>query len=98
MSRFTTRIELHEVGLQKPTTQDYVRLHEAMKRFGFLRTITGGDGTVYLLPPAEYRRTASSTIEEIRDDAAKAAASVWSKFAVLVTEGKAAWQGLQEVK
>jgi hypothetical protein len=48
MQQFIIRIELHGAK-----GEDYSKLHSAMGHHGFLRTITGKDGVVYLLPTAE---------------------------------------------
>ncbi len=50
MSRFTTRVELHNAR----SYDDYARLHAQMEGRGFTRTIQGDDGVRYQLPSAEY--------------------------------------------
>jgi hypothetical protein len=92
MARFTTRVELDG----NPSRQDYNNLHQAMKRAGFSRFITGGDGKNYRLPHAEYDCTSGGDIQQIRSVAHNAASSVWSSVQVLVTAGDAAWSGLAE--
>jgi hypothetical protein len=65
MPQFIIRIELHQAK-----GEDYRKLHSAMGHHGFLRTITGQDGIVYLLPTAEYLRFGPRlTAEKFREDA-----------------------------
>ena len=92
MPQFIIRIELHGAK-----GEDYSKLQSAMGHHGFLRTITGNDGIVYLLPTAEYIRYGSGlTAEKVRGDAVAGASTVSGKFAVLVaeTEGPIVWSGL----
>ena len=92
MPQFIIRIELHGAK-----GEDYSKLHSAMGHHGFLRTITGNDGIVYLLPTAEYIRSGPSlTAEKVRGDAVAGASTVPGKFSVLVaeTEGPIVWSGL----
>jgi len=92
MPQFLVRIELHGAK-----GEDYTRLDSAMGHHGFLRTITGKDGIVYLLPTAEYIRFGLGlTAEKVRGDAAAGASTVSGKFAVLVAEanGPIMWSGL----
>jgi hypothetical protein len=92
MSQFIIRIELHGAK-----GEDYSKLHSAMGHHGFLRTITGKDGVVYLLPTAEYIRSgAGLTAEKVREDAIAGASTMFGKFAVLVVEanGPIVWSGL----
>jgi hypothetical protein len=81
MARFTTRVELHDAK----TWEDYNKLHIAMEKEGFTRTIRT-DNESYQLPTAEYNRDAALTKEEILESAKKAASTTGHKFAVLVTE------------
>jgi hypothetical protein len=54
MAKFITRVELH-----KATREDCDRLHTAMEKRAFSRTITAANGTDYDLPMAEYDRIGS---------------------------------------
>jgi hypothetical protein len=93
MPQFIIRIELHGAK-----GEDYIKLHSAMGHHGFLRTITGNDGIVYLLPTAEYIRYGLGlTAEKVRGDALAGASRVSGKFAVLVAEtnGPIMWSGLE---
>jgi hypothetical protein len=94
MPSFTTRVELH-----RATGEDYERLHLAMEKRGFSRTITSDKGVRYDLPTAEYDRSGSSlTRAEVRDDAKAAASSVTKSYSVLVTESNGrTWHGLEKV-
>ena len=92
MPQFIIRIELHGAN-----GEDYSKLHSAMGHHGFLRTITGNDGKVYLSPTAEYIRSGPGlTAEKVRRDAVAGASTVSGKIAVLVaeTEGLILWSGL----
>jgi hypothetical protein len=92
MPQFIIRIELHEAK-----GDDYRKLHSAMGHHGFLRTITGQDGIVYLLPTAEYLRFGPGlTAEKVREDAIAGASTVSEKCAILVAEtnGPIVWRGL----
>lgn len=91
MMSFIIRVELHGV---KHDEVPYTSLHGAMRAAGFSRTITGSDGKTYHLPPAQYHAEGAHTIEYIRGVAAKAAEKANRPFAVLVTQGQSAWQGL----
>ena len=60
------------------------RLHSAMAREGFSRTITDEKGIVYELPIAEYYKSTSENIEEVLERAKKAATTTGKKFGVIV--------------
>lgn len=97
MARFTTRVVLH--GVEESDTDTYEKLHAAMGRAKFSRTIQGTDMVVYDMPPAEYNRIADGkSVDSIRDEAAAAARTVWKEFSVLVTEGTRSWVGLKTAK
>ena len=68
MTRFTVRVELHEAN-----EEDYERLHVEMENRGLGRTIRGGDGRDFQLPPAEYNDISNRTPETVRADARAAA-------------------------
>ena len=92
MSKFTTRVELHNAD-----SDDYDTLHDEMKAEGFSRTIENSDGVSYHLPTAEYNYIGDATASDVRDKAANAASRVKDKFEVLVTESKTrSWQGLKK--
>jgi hypothetical protein len=93
MPQFIIRIELHGAK-----GEVYSKLNSAMGHQGFLRTITGNDGIVYLLPTAEYIGFGLGlTAERVRGDAVAGASTVSGKFAVLVAEtnGPIMWSGLE---
>lgn len=91
MARFMTRIELHG----NPTAENYAKLHEAMERQGFGRTIASGDGSHYHLPTAEYYGEFNLTLQQVLDRAKTAAASVWTKFSAVSSETvSSSWSGL----
>ena len=92
MPKFITRVELHG-----PTQgEDYSKLHSAMEKHGFSRTITSDKGNTYHLPTAEYYRFGPSlTSQQVGSEAQAAAATVRPKHAALVTEaGHIRWDGL----
>lgn len=93
MPRFTVRVELHGAD-----ERDYETLYENMKAKGFTKTITGDDGRVWDLPPAEYNLIKELTRDQVRDLAADAAKATLRKAGVLVTEGSRCWTGLDETR
>jgi hypothetical protein len=94
MASFTTRIELHDA-----TSQDYEALHKKMTNAGFSNQVTGGDGDVYQMPPAEYNYEGNVTADAVREKAKVAAAAVKKSYAVFVTEaGRRAWYGLTRIR
>ena len=98
MAYFVVRVELHELNSrQKPTWDDYQRLHIAMQQRRYWRVIQGGDNKWYHMPHATYFAAFDNrTKEQIREEAAAIVGSVWSKAGTLVTEGYSAWVGLNE--
>jgi hypothetical protein len=93
MSQYLVRVELHNANYD-----DYESLHAAMERAGFSRTIRGDDGKSYQLPTAEYHTAGNYSATGVRDAAAKAAASVGKRYAVVAAEASSiAWVGLSEV-
>lgn len=93
MPRFTTRVELH-YGEE----DDYEKLHAAMERQGFSRTIVSGDGITYHLPTAEYNREGNLTKEQVLESAKRAATTTGCTYAVLVTESNGrTWHNLEKV-
>lgn len=94
MSQYITRIELHDA-----VWSEYTKLHEAMRGEGFSQAIASNDGTIYELPPAEYNYIGQETKGQVHDKAQRAARTVKSSFAVLVTESNGIiWTGLKVLK
>jgi len=91
MANFLARIELDIAG-----PEDYERLHDSMRRRGYLCEITGEDGVVYQLPTGTYYVTDSSAVLSVALSAAVDAANETGKqAAVFVTKWDAArWSGL----
>jgi hypothetical protein len=81
MAKFTTRVELHDAK----TWEDYDKLHAAMEKKGFSRTIVFG-GITYQLPTAEYNYVGEVTRDQVLELAKSAATATGHKFCVLVTE------------
>lgn len=93
MANFTVRVELHGAD-----ESDYETLYEHMKAKGFAKTISGADGKVYALPPAEYNLVKEITRDQARDLAAAAAKVTKRNAGILVTEGIRSWSGLEETR
>jgi hypothetical protein len=92
MSKFTTRVELHNAD-----EDDYSDLHAAMEDQGFSRLIASNDGITYRLPTAEYNLDEDWTLDQVLSAAKKAAATTGREFAVLVTESNGRkWHGLEK--
>jgi hypothetical protein len=85
MSRFTTRVELHEAS-----EDDYEELHVAMENEGFRRTITGDEG--------EYHLVGDITEDQVLQRAKRAAATTGKSYSILVTEGSRKWWNLKKVE
>jgi len=70
-----------------------------LKREGFSQSITGDDGSIYELPPAEYNYIGQETRGQVHDKAHRAARTVKPSFAVVVTESNGVtWSGLKVLK
>jgi hypothetical protein len=95
--RFTVRVELHRA---EDEPEVYDRLHMAMKKRGFSRTISFGN-VRYELPSAEYSRAGDSLVgKAVLEDAKAAAEEIWEDFSVLVAqteESRLRWN-LKKVK
>lgn len=92
MPYFTVRVELH--GAQ---SEHYERLHEAMQKGGFSRTITSDAGTTYNLPWAEYDYTSTGSPQSVGEKA-KAIANTIISNGVFVTQSAGRWwKGLDVV-
>lgn len=91
MAHVVVRVELHGAV----TEDQYQRLHAAMQRSGFVRTIVGGDGAKYWLPTAMYYSDTYADAASARDAAWQAASGIAPSYAVLATCGPSAWRGLQ---
>jgi hypothetical protein len=90
MTRFTTRIVLHDADLD-----DYAALQEHMAAEGFARTLLAKDGTSYLLPHAEYDFRGKLSKQKVLEKAKAAAAHTGKTPAILVTESAGrAWFNL----
>ena len=86
MPRFTIRVELHGA---EGRVETYNKLHREMEKKGSSRLIKFGKVT-YEMPPAEYNRNEDSlTADKALADAKAAAAAVWEKFSVLITQAQA---------
>ena len=96
MGDFLTRVELHDAVWP----DEYIsRLHLAMSREGFSKTITDEKGIVYELPVGEYYKRTGEDVEQVIERAKKAATATGKKFGIIVgdcTDLK--WSGLTIVK
>ncbi len=96
MSRFTVRVELHEVNNMEPDGDDYEKLHLAMQRKQYFRVIESGDHKWYHLPHAEYTVAWDVEVESVLEEAKSIVASVWKRFGVLITQSAGRqWVGLK---
>ena len=90
MTKFTTRVVLKDGDWD-----DYEVLYAAMERIGFTKFITGSNGKMYELPPAEYDYEGSIDITAVRDKAQAAADATGLKNSIFVTQSAGrAWIGL----
>jgi len=96
MSDYLTRVELHDTKWP----DEYVnRLHPAMSREGFSKTITDEKGIVYELPIAEYYKRTSEDVEQVIERAKKAATTTGKKFGIIVGDcTNLKWSGLTIAK
>lgn len=96
MAYFIVRIELHELdNRQKPTWDDYERLHIAMQRRNYFRLIKSDEGKWYHLPHATYFAYSDTmTSAQILEQVQSIGRPVWSKTSYLVAEGSSRWEGL----
>ncbi|WP_433867071.1 hypothetical protein [Ralstonia wenshanensis] len=92
MTRFTTRVELHDAnGLH------YEILHRAMAVQGFKRTVTSDNGVTYHLPTAEYDFDGFADIQQVLQKAQHAAATTQKLAAIIVTQSATrVWSGLEK--
>ena len=82
MSKFTVRVQLNGA----PDQSDYERLHAALRKSGFSQTITGGDGTEFYLPHAEYDHESEHSSDQVRESVRAITKGVWDSAYVLVTK------------
>ncbi len=95
MTQFTTRVELHNT----PNGADYEKLHSAMEKEGFTRTIISDDGITYHLPTAEYNKEGDYTKEQVLNSAKRAANTTGKTSSILVSQSNARiWYDLDVVK
>src|SRR5215469_3818347 len=96
MAYFIVRVELHELTpRQKPTWDDYERLHAAMQQRNYFRVIKSDDGNWYHLPHATYSAWSNSmTRSQILEQVEAIVQGVWSKAGHLIIEGSSNWSGL----
>jgi len=93
MAAVVVRVELHGAT----TEEQYSRLHDAMRRAGFGRTITSGDGTQYWLPTATYRSATFADASTAQAAAWEAAKGIAPSYEVIATCGSSSWRGLKAV-
>lgn len=90
MASYMIRVVLHGA-----TAAHYTRLHEAMRKGGAGRTVTGRNGVVFDLPDGEYVLASNVPTERVRDLVCDIAASVKatpSPSVVVVSYSDIAWQ------
>lgn len=93
MAKFITRVELYDAK-----GEDYKMLDEVMERGGFSKNITGSNGIIYQLPPAEYWIEGKLLLTNVLIVVQHAANTVKKKYGVFASEVVAAtWEGLVAV-
>ena len=92
MIDYMTRVELHDA-----VSADYTKLHEAMARQGFERTVCSDDGKTYQLPTAEYAYSGSASLSDVYAKASAAAATVKPGSWILVSKTNELYFRLAEV-
>ena len=91
MTRFTTRVELHNAD-----SDDYEKLHDAMKANGFSRFVTDSEGNQYHLPTAEYNFVGTAALDEVLSKAKAAAKQTGLDNEIIVTESNGRrWSNLK---
>jgi hypothetical protein len=92
MASFTTRVQLNGTA-----PDDYVALHTAMQKKGFLRTIVSNDGVTYELPHAEYNLSGNYDRNQVLHLAKDAMSSISKGGKILVTESAGrTWDSLEK--
>ena len=81
MASFTVRVELGGAS-----SDDYDRLHEAMKSRRYFREIQDGAGNWFYLPSAEYVAEKNSSASAIRDEVVTIAGTIKEYPRVMVTQ------------
>ena len=76
------------VELNGWSSTDYTNLHDAMQKDGYSRLITGSDGKIYHMPPAEYAAfiADSITATTVRDNLLPVVAAVHSNYEIFVSK------------
>lgn len=93
MTKFTTRIVLHEADWD-----DYDSLYTHMHQEGFTDEITSSDGVTYKLPDAEYDISGSFDLDAVMTKAKRAAEKSGKKYKVFITQSACRkWVGLDKV-
>lgn len=73
-------------------------LAQAMKKLGFLETITAGDGRVYKLPAGDYFGSGEFSADNLRKLVETAAAQTGKPYTIVVSAfTEMAWTGLEQV-
>ncbi len=76
----------------------YEQLHAIMEQKGFSRTITATTGKIYHLPSAMYYKQGIYNINNVLDDAKRAARSVWNDVgAIAFAANSILWDGLRTI-
>jgi hypothetical protein len=91
MAQFLARIELHS----GKWPEDYEKLHACLIEAGFSRNITSDKADTYVLPTAEYRMEAATTLQNVYSAGNLAASKVGKTYGILVVEYTSSmWDGL----
>lgn len=86
MPIFFVRVELHGGVLA-----DYTKLHQAMEKAGFSRTVEADDGKKYNLPTAEYSVEGTYTLDQVLN-AADTAAKTTGKTHIVLASISSSWK------
>jgi len=65
MAQFIIRVEI----LGNASKSEYEKLHAAMEKQGFVRTVTGADGKQFHLPTGEFHISGDLTEQDVQNKA-----------------------------
>lgn len=94
-NKFTVRIVLLDT---ENDWEIYDKLHKAMEKEGFSKTIIGNNGKEYHLPDAEYNLIGEYSAENVMNMSKRAAATTGREYSVLITPSSGRyWHNLKPV-
>ena len=83
MSVFIVRIELHDA-----VEEEYEKLHKAMSKSGFSRTVLDTNKVEFHLPKAEYGMSTDLEPVKVMDIVTRAAQQTHKMFGILLTQAQ----------